>query len=118
MPELREDPASEVDVVACPGRQLQIRAQEGADLTDFRRLSCQSGSRHSDERGASEPRDRPTFAPQALRRVRRSFSEGGSEPAQRRARARVGEFEGQSPSNENGGAGNTFPALGNGYRRG
>ena len=39
---------------------------------------------------ASEPRDRPSSAPQALRRVHRSFSEGGSAPAERRSRARVG----------------------------
>jgi len=34
---------------------------------------------------ASEPAERPSSAPQALPRVHRSFSEGGSEPAQRRA---------------------------------
>jgi len=49
---------------------------------------------------ASEPRDRPAFAPKALRRVRRSLGGGGSEPAQRRARARVGESEGRSPSDK------------------
>src|SRR5258707_5031149 len=32
---------------------------------------------------ASEPRERPAFAPKALRRVHRSLGEGGSAPAQR-----------------------------------
>ena len=71
----------------------------------------------------SEPRERPSSAPQALRRVHHSFSEGGSEPAKRRARERpptlfelrrdlavvlrakadVGESEGRSPSGKNAG---------------
>src|SRR5262245_50409373 len=46
---------------------------------------------------ASEPRERPAAAPKALRWVHRSFSEGGSAPAKRRARERVGESEGRSP---------------------
>src|SRR6188472_1785451 len=50
---------------------------------------------------ASEPRDRPAFAPQALRRgLAVALSGGGSAPATRRARARVGESEGRSPSAE------------------
>jgi glucoside 3-dehydrogenase (cytochrome c) hitch-hiker subunit len=48
---------------------------------------------------ASEPRERPAFARSASARSRRSFSGGGSAPAQRRARERVqGESEGRSPS--------------------
>ena len=50
----------------------------------------------------SEPRDRPSSAPLALRTVHRSFSGGGSAPAKRRARERVGESEGQRPSGRNG----------------
>jgi len=46
---------------------------------------------------ASEPRDRPSSAPEALRTVHRSFSEGGSEPAERRARERVGGSGGAKP---------------------
>ena len=50
---------------------------------------------------ASEPRDRPAFAPKALRRgLAVAFGGGGSAPSQRRARARVGESEGRSPSDK------------------
>jgi hypothetical protein len=50
---------------------------------------------------ASEPRDRPASAPEALRRgLAGAFSEGGSAPAERRARARVRESEGRSPSDK------------------
>jgi hypothetical protein len=42
----------------------------------------------------------PASAPEALRRVHHSFSEGGSAPTERRARARVVESEGRSPSDE------------------
>ena len=48
----------------------------------------------------TELRDRPSSAPQALRGVHHSFTAGGSAPAQRRARERVGESEGRSPSDE------------------
>jgi DEAD/DEAH box helicase domain-containing protein len=49
--------------------------------------------------GASEAShaNGPSSAPQALRTVHRSFSGGGSAPAQRRARERVGESEGEAP---------------------
>jgi hypothetical protein len=47
---------------------------------------------------ASEPRDRPAFAPKALRRgLAVASGGGGSAPAKRRARTRVGESEGRSP---------------------
>jgi len=47
----------------------------------------------------SEPRERPAFAPKALRRgLAVAFGGGGSEPAKRLARERVGESEGRSPS--------------------
>ena len=67
---------------------------EPRKLTDANRLSLRASA-------ASEPRERPAFA-QALRRVRRSFSGGGSAPAQQRARERAGESAGRSPSGELG----------------
>src|SRR3954471_22779399 len=43
----------------------------------------------------SEPRERPAFAPKALRRgLAVAFSGGGSEPSKRLARERVAESEG------------------------
>src|SRR5437762_4558686 len=54
--------------------------------------------RISERAAASEPRERPAFARSASARSRRSFSGGASAPAKRRARERVGESEGRSPS--------------------
>src|SRR5258705_13496174 len=64
-------------------------------MTDFG-SSFQDASEHG-ERATRPARLR---AEGASARSRRSFSGGGSAPTKRRARARVGEFEGRSPSNK------------------
>src|SRR4051794_36700593 len=46
----------------------------------------------------SEPRERPAYAKAPARSRRSASREGGSEPAKRLARERVGESEGRSPS--------------------
>ena len=76
----------------------RARDQHGGDRYLMNQLTCGASER------ASEP---PTFAAlnttaatvgRRERPVHRSFSGGGSAPAQRRARERVGESEGRSPS--------------------
>src|SRR5262245_33895740 len=49
---------------------------------------------------ASEPRERPASAKASARSRRSASREGGSGPAERPARERVGESEGQSPSDK------------------
>jgi hypothetical protein len=55
----------------------------------------------SERASASEPRERPAFAPQALRRVRRSFSGGGSGDYGAPASERVGGLRGAKPPVKN-----------------
>ena len=55
-------------------------------------------SRDCAAKRVSEPRERPAYAKASARSRRSASRGGGSEPAQRRARARVGESEGRSPA--------------------
>jgi len=78
-------------------KALKALIKAAVKLNDSEHHPRKLSGRRRERAGASEPGERPAFAPEALRRVRRSFSGGGSGARGPRERASRGAPGGETP---------------------